>query len=241
MQQNRGSEVMKTKRAIPFILTIALVITLSFEVQAFTTVGLDNFENTNCYTDGMFTDVSPNAWYNSNIGSAFDFQLMNGIGDNKFNPEGSITLAETITIAARISYIYHCSVPFYIDSETEMTNWYEPYVEYAISEGIIKSVLSDYNARATRAQFAEILSKSIDPIDFNVINLVDDGVIPDVPMSADYAVAVYMLYRAGILTGSDTFGTFNPDSTITRAEAAAIITRIVDPTLRKVIVLIGEY
>ncbi len=48
-----------------------------------------------------------------------------------------------------------------------------------------------------------------------------------------YNGKVLFLYRAGILTGSDWMGNFNPDSTITRAEAAAIISRIADRRLRK--------
>lgn len=45
--------------------------------------------------------------------------------------------------------------------------------------------------------------------------------------------AVYRLYRAGVLTGSDEYGTFNPGSGIVRSEAAAIISRTVEPALRK--------
>ena len=40
------------------------------------------------------------------------------------------------------------------------------------------------------------------------------------------------LYRAGVLTGSDEYGTFNGYLTLTRAEAAAICARILRPELR---------
>lgn len=40
------------------------------------------------------------------------------------------------------------------------------------------------------------------------------------------------LYRAGVLTGSDEYGTFDGDLTLTRAEAAAICARILRPELR---------
>lgn len=45
---------------------------------------------------------------------------------------------------------------------------------------------------------------------------------PDVPADADYAEAVKTLYQMGIFTGDDK-GNFNPDQTITRAEAAKVI------------------
>lgn len=40
------------------------------------------------------------------------------------------------------------------------------------------------------------------------------------------------LYRAGVLTGSDEYGTFHGELTLTRAEAAAICARILRPDLR---------
>lgn len=48
---------------------------------------------------------------------------------------------------------------------------------------------------------------------------------PDVPDSADYAEAVEALYEQGIITGDEN-GKFNPGHTITRAESAAIICRL---------------
>ncbi len=47
-----------------------------------------------------------------------------------------------------------------------------------------------------------------------------------------YADEIYMLYRAGITIGSDARGTFNPDKFIKRSEVAAIVTRMVDDSLR---------
>lgn len=48
---------------------------------------------------------------------------------------------------------------------------------------------------------------------------------PDVPVDASYAEAVEVLAELGILKGDDA-GNFNPDHTITRAEAAAVICRL---------------
>lgn len=43
------------------------------------------------------------------------------------------------------------------------------------------------------------------------------------------------VYRAGILTGNDGFGTFTPDSNILRSEVAAIVTRMTERSARKTI------
>ncbi len=204
-------------------------------------VGLTNFEKTKKYTSGVFSDVSSKDWFRDNVISAYEYDLMNGKDNSKFDPSANITLAETVTMAVRIHYIYYNGTSIYFDSIDDGTSWYDPYVSYAKIEGITTEDYPNYNAPATRAEFAKILAASIDPVDLEEINIVDDGAIPDVPVESDYAEAVYLLYRAGILTGSDELGSFKPASTITRAEAAAIITRIVDPSLRQSIELVGEY
>ena len=52
-----------------------------------------------------------------------------------------------------------------------------------------------------------------------------NGPFPDVPEDAGYAEAVEALAELGVLQGDST-GNFNPDSTITRAEVAAVICRL---------------
>lgn len=233
---------MKKPRCV-LCLALACLLTLCTATfaSAYQCVGLDNFEKSLQYQSNVFSDVSSSQWYYENVASVYEYGLMSGKGSNKFDPLGKLTIAETITVTVRMNCIYNFGEPFYTDDSTESATWYEPYVAYAQEFGIIDGAYPSYTPPATRAQFAQILANSIDPIDLEATNIVDDGAIPDVPMSADYADAVYLLYRAGILAGSDSKGTFNPDSTITRAEAAAIITRIVDPSLRKSIELVGEY
>ena len=56
--------------------------------------------------------------------------------------------------------------------------------------------------------------------------------IPDVSERSEYADEILALYRAGILTGDERTRAFRPSDTITRAEAAAIISRVALPTTR---------
>ena len=61
--------------------------------------------------------------------------------------------------------------------------------------------------------------------------------IPDLPQDATRFIpyqldAVYALYAAGILNGVDAAGNFAPNKTLTRAEAAAMVARVLDPALR---------
>ncbi|MCI9582172.1 MAG: S-layer homology domain-containing protein [Clostridium sp.] len=45
--------------------------------------------------------------------------------------------------------------------------------------------------------------------------------------------AVYRLYRAGVMTGDDAYGTFSPQGAVTRGCAAAILSRTAEPSLRQ--------
>lgn len=209
-----------------------------YENDGFVEAGLENFVEVNTYRDGQFVDVGPTMWFEDNVKSAFQFGLMKGKSATAFSPSGNITVAETITLAARLYSIYYSGTEEFVQGEV----WYQVYVDYCIAYGIIEeSQFSAYTVPATRAQFAQILGASLPNEALAVQNWIEDGAIPDVPMDANGADAIYRLYRAGVLTGSDSQGSFNPDSTITRAQAAAIITRMVDPSLRKSIQLNGEY
>ena len=85
---------------------------------------------------------------------------------------------------------------------------------------------------ATRAQFAEIFANSLPEGALTSINDVEDGAIPDVPMTELCASHVYKLYRAGILAGGDARGTFSPNSYITRQECATIVARMAESNSR---------
>lgn len=102
--------------------------------------------------------------------------------------------------------------------------WYAPYVDYAKKNGIISS---DYTAQeldrpAKRFEVTEMIRKALSDGYFEAVNSVSS--IPDVPDDASYCAGTLLLYNAGIVMGSDSIGTFNPDADITRAEASATST-----------------
>ena len=113
--------------------------------------------------------------------------------------------------------------------------WYQTYVDYCKENGILKKDFADYNAPAKRRDFASILAAALPEEALEAINTVRS--IPDVAKKDGDADAIYALYRSGILTGNDAQGTFGPETSINRAAAAAILTRMADPGLRKNITL----
>lgn len=199
--------------------------------------GLDNFQPGEDYPAGKFTDVPASSWYAENVEAAYELGLVRGVTDTTFEPESTITVAETLALAARLHSIYHTGAADF----TQGSPWYQVYVDYAVENGIIAAnSYSSYNAAATRSQFAAILAKALPEEALEAVNTVDDGMIPDVPEGAANYDAIYQLYRAGILTGNDAAGTFTPNNTIVRSEVAALVTRMADPDLRKTITLEDE-
>jgi hypothetical protein len=198
-------------------------------VGAFDSVGsMTNFGEINTYTTGMFGDVVSNSWYETNVARSYELGLMKGTGEAAFSPTKNITIAEVITMAARIHSIYMTGSAEFAQGAP----WYQVYVDYAIENGIIgPNSYSNYNALATRAMCAAILGAAVPESELQAINNIT--VIPDVTQDTGWGKAVYRLYNAGVLTGTDASGTFAPAKHITRAEVATIATRIVDASLRK--------
>lgn len=92
--------------------------------------------------------------------------------------------------------------------------------------------------RSPGPSFAQILGAALPDEALGEISSIEDGSIPDVPADANYAAAVYRLYRAGVLTGNDRKGTFTPFQPITRGAAAAIVGRMLVPGQRIAITLV---
>ena len=192
---------------------------------------ISNLKKAKTYRSGQFTDINENDWYGYNkeksIATAYEYGLMQGNGAATFNPKGNITVAEAVAIAARVHNIYNGGTGEFIQSG----EWYQTYANYAAEKGIIiAGTFSDYNKAATRAEMAYIFSRSVPQSEFAAINTINS--LPDVKSGTKYYSEIIMLYKAGVLTGGDSKGTFSPDNSITRAEAAAIISRVILPSTR---------
>lgn len=186
-----------------------------------------------------FTDVPETAWYYESVKSAWENGLINGVTAERFMPEQTLTVAQAIKLAAAL---HQLRTEGSVTLRSGSAPWYGAYVRYAVEHEIIQASYLDYseaqmNVAASRAEFAHIFFGAMRHEGYPEINRIADGAIPDLPVGASYADEIYTLYRAGILTGSDAQGTFRPDSSISRAEAAAILARMYTPELRKTFTL----
>ena len=197
--------------------------------------GFENFTDRNHYTANTFQDVKKSDWFYTSVVTVYEKGLMNGKGNSRFDPDGYVTVAEAVTVAARLHTLYNTGN----ESFGTAALWYEPYCKYAEKHGIIRRYSTNgithegaieekreednvtrywstaCTDNASRAFFASVLAKSLPTQALASINDLADDSLPDVVMTDQYAEEIYALYRAGVITGSDAYGTFKPDYRIT--------------------------
>ena len=174
---------------------------------------------------GSFLDVDESDWYAPYIQSMADKGLLKGMEDGTFAPNANMTVAEAITLAVRMAADEG-------QSFRQGQPWYQVYIDWAKTHDLPWEY-ADYNAKITRTEFAQLfaavyrssetMQKTVQPI-----NTVPDGSIPDVAMDDANAADIYLLYRLGVLAGSDEAHHFAPDSQILRSEVAAIACRLLN-------------
>lgn len=186
-----------------------------------------------------FDDVASSDWFYDEVKDAWSNGLINGVTENTFMPESSLTVAQAIKLAAALHQML-CYGDVSLVNGSDY--WYSTYVDYAISTGVIAEEYRNYseqqmNAPVTRREFVAIFYNAMDAGSYYPWNTVADNAIPDVKLGDRNASQIYAFYRTGILTGSDAAGTFHPESTIKRSEAAAILIRMYDCNARQSITL----
>ena len=210
---------------IAFILIFAAVPALPAYGAA-----IPGFAQSHTLNAGQFRDVDPGAWYYRYVEAAYNHGIFKGKAAEVFDPNGNITLGEAVKIASVINSLYtYNSAEF-----NEGLPFYEIYADYAIEHGIIDGN-RDYTKPATRAEMAELLFKALPESEYPVLRDIPDGSIFDVFSNESNSPAIYALYRAGIFSGSDDYGTFNKKTQITRAEVCAAVSRIIEPDLRSAV------
>lgn len=180
---------------------------------------------------GEFTDVAASAWYYDEVASAYSLGLINGKSASSFKPDDSLTLAETIKLAASCHQLISTGAASNLPSST--ANWYDGYVDYAVTNGIVTEDYPDYSVPATRGQVAVLFSRALISAQGNLdeINTAAFGDLPDISTDAWYSTAVYRLYRLGIMTGDGNRYIY-PESAVKRSEISAVVMRMIDTSNR---------
>lgn len=166
-----------------------------------------------------FDDVHYTDWFYTAVKKMADIGMVAGVGDGKFNPNGKMTYAEFATIVARANKMELGSINGY---------WAGKAVEYARDWTFIKDLGDitpvNYDVPVPREvavagvyrmsrQFLENKDTSITELNIPDYYSIDEA----------YRNDILFAYQSGLSHGSDEKGTFNPKSTLTRAELCQLL------------------
>lgn len=195
-----------------------LLITLIVWTMIFTTLVMPTYAI-------EFTDLASTHWAYEYITTLTNSGVINGYTDGTFKPSGTITKAEFLKLV-----ISSCLPPYIDLSEAEgsMGHWASNYVWLAETYGIIEPstiTIENINEPITRIEMVRMVSMADIIMKENASQYTEETDFIDVatlPIND-----LYLLRHAvsrGLITGY-TDGTFKPEQTMTRAEAATMIYR----------------
>ncbi|QUO36699.1 S-layer homology domain-containing protein [Dysosmobacter sp. Marseille-Q4140] len=216
-------------------LFLALVLALSLTLPAAAAETQPLLPDARTYT-GQFADLE-GAWCREEAIAVYETDLMNGRTDTRFDIQGSLTYAQITVIAARLQDLL-AGGDGDLGPAASGEAWYQPAVD-ALTASVEESdgeaaayLLDDLTYLDFRADepcdrydFVWYLAAVLPEEALAPINDIDS--LPDTSDSD-----ILRFYRAGILTGSDSEGTFNGLDLINRGQAAAMLARIADPAKR---------
>lgn len=203
---------MKTRRLAAGAMSIALAVTM-LSTTAFA-------------ASVKFTDVPSNHWASTSISKMADKGIMSGIGNNLFAPSQQLSNAEFITMLVR---------QFYSDKlGTEGSTWYAPFMAAAKSANILTGTNVGSNeglatSTINRYDMAQLMYNVLKAEGINTTPLSDTSKVADwASVPSTYRDAVSVCYNMGMLSGVDNKGTFNGTGVMDRAQAAVVMSRLLE-------------
>lgn len=171
----------------------------------------------------LYNDVSSSHWAYDNILKLSETGLLNGYPNGSFQPSNDVTYGEFLKMVA-------LSSGRKVDDKTSKKNstchWSLPYYEYGIDNEYYSSErigLGKLSYPIPRGDMALILSEMLGDWAIDDYEIMQKS-ITDIDYRNPDEYKIVKIYDAGILTGYPD-GTFRPNETLNRAEAAAVITR----------------
>lgn len=202
------------KKFIALLLTLTLVVGISTAASAATTT---------------YTDVPDTHWASSSIANCTEKGLMQGY-EGKFTPEGALTRAEV----AQICYnAYKSKLESLITNKTlsdvPADKWYRDAMYWMVANGIINGSVDEKgntlvypDAVADRKYVALVLNRLASKLEAELPKTVTAVTFPDISeLGKEYQTAISNLQQAGVISGFPD-GTYQPNGTLTRAQAAKL-------------------
>ena len=179
-----------------------------------------------------FGDVTEDAWYKDAVDYAVANGLMNGTGNNKFEPERSMTRAMLVTVLWR--YAGEPTEGENIFSDVEENQWYTKAVAWAAENGIVGGVGNgkfEPDGEITREQMAAILYRYCNSVGIDTSKRESLNGFPDGDKTSAYAQdAISWAVAEGLIAGSKVNGKLwlAPQGNATRAQVATILMRFLE-------------
>ena len=173
-----------------------------------------------------FIDVAEGDWFYDAVVYAYQNELMDGVGGNRFAPNSETTRAQLVTILFRLEGEPAVSgdLPF---TDVEAGIWYTDAILWAAENNIVNGVSDTEFAPGddlTRQQLVTILYRYAEAKGYDVSASADLSGYPDAGQVQDYAQpAMAWAVAEGIVEGMD--GNLNPAGNASRAQIATILMR----------------
>lgn len=175
-----------------------------------------------------FKDVPSSHWAYSYVMSLAEKGIISGYDDDTFRPNNNVTRAEFVKMIVGATGLYDS------EAECEFTDvpadaWHYKYIASAFVNEIVNGVDEErfgVNENITRQDVAVIAARILKRLNAEIPE-VGGSSFTDADAISDYAKdSVDLLSEMGIVNGFDD-GSFGPQGALTRAEAAAIIKRLI--------------
>ncbi|MCI8630811.1 MAG: hypothetical protein HFG67_00875 [Firmicutes bacterium] len=173
-----------------------------------------------------FADTAKH-WAKTYIGTLAGMKILDGMGDNMFAPDGSLTRAQFVAMLAKMTDGADVSASAAAGfTDVQEKDWYCGYVNWGYENGIVNGMgdgTFSPNTSITREQMAVMLCNYARSVGFvlpqtgNVVSFSDAASVSS--WATDYVATAA---GAGIINGFDT-GDFKPQGVATRAQAATVI------------------
>ena len=170
-----------------------------------------------------FIDMKNNHWAMDYIRFVVQRGIMVGVDGNRFEPNGKLSRAMLISMLARISKDE-------VQDTKKSDAWYSKDMDWAIKAGIISKSQNNKNKAEealSRSEMATIIGRYLE---YKAIKLEESNKevrFKDMKnMSEETMKYVNILAKYEIVVGDKT-GKFNPNASLTRAETAVVITKLI--------------
>ena len=185
------------------------------------------FVETEAPVDEPFVDVAEGDWFYDAVVYAYQNELMDGVGGNRFAPNSETTRAQLVTILYRLEGQPAVSgdLPF---TDVETGTWYTDAILWAAQNNIVNGVSDTEFAPGddlTRQQLVTILYRYAEAKGYDVSASADLSGYPDADQVQDYAQpAMAWAVAENIIQGMED-GTLKPAGNASRAQIATILMR----------------